>query len=466
MEPANTWDRAESLFSRALELPASEREGFVQAECANDPLLGQEVLRLLEAESLMGSFLDAPAMDFRSEEFGAYRADEEIGRGGMSVVYEGHRVDGDFDRKVAIKVVLSHVGGAPETRMLSALEHPNVARLYDAGVTSLGFRYLVMELVEGVPCTQFAGAREQKDKLALFLQICAGVQAAHQALIVHRDLKPSNALVTDEGGVKILDFGIAKMLTPTGDQTAGPRAFTPDYASPEQIEGRPASIANDVYSLGILLCELLTVTRPAPDASLPAALQGDLRLIVGKAVHRDPALRYESVRAMANDVERYLEGLPISARPASLSYLAGRYFARHRVAVLAGALVLLGVAGLGLYSAWQARLANQRYEQVRSLSKAVIFDLLDAVRPLSGAEKAQKLIVERSQSYLDGVAGNPNADDSALIEAARGYMRLAASDPASGSELKARAAAICRKVLVRTPAHREAQELLGSATQH
>lgn len=462
VEPRNTWIQSEDAFAAALLQPESSREGFVRERWGHAPDVCDEVLRLLRANVRMGGFLQIGLMDFRGQRFGAYVAGEEIGRGGMSVVYAGHRVDGSFDKKVAIKVVLTSVGSAPEAQILASSEHPNIARLYDAGTTELGFRYLVMEFVEGVPCTAYQPGSSQREKLRLFAQVCHAVDAAHRALVVHRDLKPDNILITAEGTPKLLDFGISKMLEPLSTQTSGPRAWTPDYASPEQIRGEAASTLNDVYSLGVILCEWvggklprqLSGTAPvellqqlATAPGIP--LDGDLGAIARKAIATEPGSRYESAGALARDVERYLAGEVVAAQPPTWGYRAGKFIRRHRYAVT---LTTLALAALGLtagFAVHQARNAQQQFNQVRSFSNSVMFELQDAVAPLDGSAKARQMIAEQSLRYLDALAADPNLAEDIALEAARGYLRIAEVQRKSGGDAKRtaqNAAAMARRV--------------------
>ncbi|MBN8731664.1 MAG: protein kinase [Acidobacteria bacterium] len=488
MESLNTWGKAEEVFAEALKREESQRLEFVRERLQGDEVTIEEVMRLLEAYQHMGDFLDTSVLDFRGEQFGAYRALDEVGRGGMSIVYRGERVDGGFDKQVAIKVVLTQAGMAPETRILAALEHPNIARLLDAGVTSLGFRYLVMEFVEGVPCTGYAPAQTAEAKLRLFLQVCHGVQAAHQSLIVHRDLKPDNILVTSGGQVKLLDFGIAKMLAPVGEQTVGPRAYTIEYASPEQVLGQPASTANDVYSLGVVLFEWLTGDVPRELSGLPLeealrrmkekapagpGLAGDLELIVRKAMAHDAALRYGSPGALARDLELYLAGKPVLARPATWGYRAQRFLSRHRYSATAAMAAVVALAGTAIYAARQAQLAETRFAQVRTLSRSVLFELHDAVEPLEGSGPARRLIARRSQAFLDAVARDGSASDEVVLDAARGYLRLAGiqasgeaqAETTQGGQLIRRALELARRVVARAPANAQARLVLVDVLQ-
>lgn len=443
MEPANTWNRVEQVFEQAMQQPTGEREAWVRDQCATDPAVCDEVLLMLKAQERVGEFLQAPLLDFGGQRFGPYTAVEEIGRGGMSVVYRGQRSDGDFDKQVAIKVILVQTVadvGKGETQILAGLEHPNIARLLDAGTTPLGFRYLLMEYVEGKPLTAFCADKGERRKLELFLTVCEAVQFAHRALVVHRDLKPDNIFVTNEGVVKLLDFGIAKILDPLagGDQTQGVHAFSPNYASPEQLLGQPVTTSTDVYSLGVVLCELLGGRPPRLLAGLSLEqmvdearaavkelpLEGDLAAIAGKALRTDAGERYESAGALARDVTRYLRGMPIEAREPTWSYRAARFVARHRYAVGAASLATVGlVAALGV-AIWQAGKAEQRFDEVRELARAMMFEVHDEIQFLPGSLGARKVIVDRSVHYLDALAADPSANVGVRLDLAQGYLRL------------------------------------------
>jgi tetratricopeptide (TPR) repeat protein len=494
MPPGNTWDRLESLFNQALDLPPAQRLPWLHQQCAPASELCQQVENLLASHENQGDFLQAPMLDFRGQSFGPYTATEEIGRGGMSIVYKGARTDGDFQKHVAIKVVLLQSHAAlqySETQILAALEHHTIARLIDAGATPLGFRYLLMEYVEGKPCTEYAAASNEKQKLRLFLQMCAGVQYAHRSLVVHRDLKPDNILVTADGAVKLLDFGIAKLLTADtrAAQTKGIQAYTPDYASPEQILGQPVTTATDIYSLGVLLCELLSTRRPRSLTGLSneeivtrakteeitqLPLTGDLAIIARKALRRDPAERYESAGALARDVERYLNGMPIEAREPTWRYRASKFIARNKFAVSAATLAVAGLALATGVAIWQARLAATRFEQVRSLARGVMFEIHDAVKPLPGSLAARKIIVDRSLVYLEALAKDTNADDDVQLDVARGFLRLSdiqgkdyggasLGNSAEALSLASRAVEVATRVTNRSPRNIEARQVLVDA---
>lgn len=489
---AELWSRVERITAEAIALPESEQEPYASRQCGTEPEVLNAVLELLEAGRKMGGdYLESPALDFTRERFGQYRALREIGRGGMSVVYLGARAGGEFERQAAIKILLT--GGAitqDETRILASLEHANIARLFDAGTSASGFRYLVMELVEGQRIEKYCRGLSEERRLRLFLQICAGVEYANRCLIVHRDLKPANILVTQQGVVKLLDFGIAKMLSPEpgADHTTGARAWTPDYASPEQILGLPVTTSTDVYSLGVLLCELIGGGRPRAFAGLPLAevveraaheeiqqvpLTGDLALVARKALRRDPGVRYASAAELARDIERYLEGRPVEARAPSWSYRAGKFISRNRYRVAAGALAVAALIVTTGIAIWQARVASERFYQVRGLARSVLFELHDAIKPLPDSLAARQLLVRRSLDYLDTLARDTRATPGMQLELVNGYLRLAdiegttgqASLGNTGAALShlAKAVAIARRLTAARPDDREAAKSLTGA---
>ena len=261
------WQRVDLILNQALDLPAGERQAFVDAQCRTDPSLRSQVKTLLSSYDESQDLFELPSL-LPDQKIGAYRIIREIGRGGMGIVYLAERDDDQFQKKVAVKVLASTLASGElvrrfrdERRILARLEHPNLARLIDAGATREGLRYIVMEYVDGKPLHQYCVDRhlDEREKLRLFQQICSAVQLAHRNLIVHRDIKPGNILVTAEGVPKLLDFGIAKMLdAPEGSREATVvQAMTPEYASPEQVAGRTVTTATDIYTLGILLRKLL-----------------------------------------------------------------------------------------------------------------------------------------------------------------------------------------------------------------
>ena len=390
------WHRLEELLDAAFDLAPAEREPFLRRECADAPELASEVLAILRAGEQPGSVLDGSVHRLADpllpnellpapERVGPYRIERTIGEGGMGTVYLARRDDGEFDQRVALKLVRRglHLDARivrrfrEERQILAALNHPGIARLFGGGLTEDHLPFFAMELVEGMPIDRYCAARALSvdQRLELFARTCDAVAHAHGKQIVHRDIKPSNILVTETGEPRLLDFGIAKLLDPAEgapDLTRrSERLLTPEYASPEQIRGEPVVIASDVYSLGVLLYELLTGQRPFARATRSAheleravlqddptrpsevvrgdtrgrELRGNLDAIILTAMSKDPARRYASAAALAADVRRHLAGEPVTARGATSVYRARRWARRHQV-VLGTAVG--GVVGAGL----------------------------------------------------------------------------------------------------------------------
>jgi Tol biopolymer transport system component len=387
---SENWAVVQALFDQASALPPDARSAFLDRECA-DENIRCEVRSLLEYSS---ANLDTLAAEIAAEtaavtrepnpderligaRIGPYKVEVIVGHGGMGAVYRASRDDREFSQQVAIKLVRAAMQSADtlqrfkqERQILAKLAHPNIARLLDGGSTSDGIPYLVMEFIEGESITAWCRARALsiEQKLRLFLQVCDGVQFAHERQVVHRDLKPGNVLVTVEGTAKLLDFGIAKILDPLsndpGTTTVGMRALTPEYAAPEQVRGDPVSKASDVYALGLILYEILTGGKaqpvpdsspgtvalvvcqmePAPPAALCPELAGDLDNIIRMAIRKEPQRRYASVADLAQDIRRHLEGRTVLARPDSFAYRASKFLRRNR-ATLAGALVTAAAFG-------------------------------------------------------------------------------------------------------------------------
>jgi non-specific serine/threonine protein kinase/serine/threonine-protein kinase len=443
------WDQVRDLFQSAAERPPDERrellaradtpvrnevESLLAAHDEQTPFLDQSVWQLIDAqqgERLAGTLI------------GPYRVTRQLGHGGMGTVFLAERESGEFSQVVAIKLVR---GGEmlvqrfrQERQILASLEHPNVARLIDGGTTTDGLPYLVMEYVEGTPIDDFARALPIAEKLRLFLQLCDAVQYAHRSLVIHRDLKPANVLVTAEGVVKLLDFGIAKLQleTPRADATAT-RLMTPQYASPEQLLGRAVTTASDVYSLGVILFELLTGSRPFDSDTRTAeteparpstrsglrSLRGDLDTIILAALEPDPARRYGSAEKLGDDVRRHLSGHPVAARPATFAYRATKFVRRNKLAVAAAMVIAIVTAIAFAATLHQKRIAERRFDEVRSLASAVVFELHDAIAPLPGSTPARELLVRRALVYLDRL-GEESADNTALrMELAGAYLKI------------------------------------------
>jgi non-specific serine/threonine protein kinase/serine/threonine-protein kinase len=481
------WKQITQLTAEALERPEAERSSWLADACAGDEDLRLEVESLLAAHCSAGSFLEtgalagvgaavasamasqAPLTPMIGRRIGPYRILSELGHGGMGVVYLAERADAAFEKKTAIKVVR---GGLPgelllqrfrdERRILATLEHPNIARLLDGGTTEDGLPYVVMEYVDGVPLDVYCETARPSlvRRLQLFREVCAAVQFAHQRLVIHRDLKPRNILVTADGTPKLLDFGIAKLLQPgavsESHTQTGLRPFTLDAASPEQIRGEPMTVSSDVYALGVLLYHLMTGQHPygptpltdpdlmraicenPPVRPTAAARNGtrfdlsiELEWVVLKALRKEPDRRYGSVEQLAEDIRRYLSGLPVLAAPDSRRYRARKFAVRNRKFIAAGSLLILSlVAGLTA-TLWQARLAErqralaeQRFQNARRVASSMVFELHDAIEAVSGATAARALLLTRASEQLDALALDAPDDPMLLEELAVAYHRL------------------------------------------
>jgi serine/threonine protein kinase/tetratricopeptide (TPR) repeat protein len=488
------WEIVSPLLDRALEMAGEERAAWLATLHGDDPALATDLEMLLEERIALSreGFLEEAAVwpseaaSLAGQRIGAYTLTSLIGQGGMGSVWLAGRSDGRFEGQAAVKLLnASLVGRAGEERFqregsfLARLTHPNIARLVDAGVSGAGQPFLVLEYVEGEQIDRYCDGKslDVEARLRLFLDVLAAVAHAHANLIVHRDIKPSNVLVASDGQVKLLDFGIAKLLEGegrAGEATAltreGGRALTPEYAAPEQVTGGAITTATDVYALGTLLYVLLAGRHPAEralqspadlykaivdtepprlsdvvarikgqtnealesNAALRAAtpdglrriLKGDLDTIVAKALKKNPEERYSSVTALAEDLRRYLDHKPISARPDALAYRAAKFVRRNRLAVGAAALIL-AVLSVGLYEVNRQRaVAQRRFVQVRQLANK-LFDIDAQVRQLPGSVKARQLIVDTSLEYLRRLGTDVQGDPDLALEIGTAYMRVA-----------------------------------------
>ena len=479
---SDRWQHLEDLFHAALDRPASERDRFLAEACADDQELRAEVERLLKADQQASAFIDNAASSVErvaasvlpnGRQVGAYRVVRELGRGGMGAVYLGERADAQFDMRVAIKLIKRGMDTDAvlqrfrhERQILAALEHPNIARLLDGGTTDEGLPYFVMEYVDGQPIDEYCRAHRLslEQRLDLFRHVCGAVSYAHQHLVVHRDIKPSNILVTADGVPKLLDFGIAKLLE-SGEEAltlateAGGQVMTPQYASPEQLRGERVTTVSDVYGLGVLLYELLAGARPydvigksqdeirqivTSDVLRPSAmaargsddvlarrLRGDLDTIVLTAMRTDPTERYGSVALLADDVRRYVEGLPVIARGDSWTYRTARFIRRRKLGVAAAAAIVISLIGGVIATSWQARVARaervraeRRFADVRRLSTSFLFEFHDAIATLPGSTKARLLVVSKALEYLDSLAAEAAGDRELQQELAAAYDRV------------------------------------------
>ena len=382
------WRSIEAALDAALQVRTGERPALLDRLCAGDPELRREVESLLAAHAKAEGFLSTSAESFAApfiqaaaareprdrpdQIVGRYRLVREIGRGGMGIVWLAERADGQFEQQVALKLIRRGMDTDEvqdrflrERQILARLEHGNIARLLDGGVSDDGRPYFVMEHVAGHAITTWCGERtlSMEQRLRLFIVAAKAVAYAHRNLVVHRDIKPSNVLVDATGQVKLLDFGIARLLT-EGDDPSAPltgrtgRLMTPEYASPEQVAGRQVTTASDVYQLGVLLHELLTGDRPGPDRR--ARLTGDLETITLRAIREEPERRYPSAADLAEDVERHLAHQPIRFGGDRASYRAAKFFRRHRLSVIAGAAVVAVTLGLLLFDSVRVRRERDR----------------------------------------------------------------------------------------------------------
>jgi len=418
---------------------------------------------------------DAPRIDdsMKGQSVGPYRIVEEVGRGGMGRVYRAVRDDGTFTHEVAIKIVQPDAAAiSPETlprfrrerQLLAMLNHPNIASILDGGTLLDGRPYYVMEFVEGEPVTKYVFSNELplEQRLTLFQSICEAVTHAHQRLIIHRDLKPANIMVRNDGTVKLLDFGIAKIFQPDSDagadlsitQASSPRALTPSYAAPEQFRRDAVTTATDIYALGLILYELLTGRRaqqttssnlaeieravcevappklsdtiPGPGGIQPAKrLRGDLESIVSKAIHKDPAERYATVSQLSEDIQRYRNGYPVHSRPRNSWYAFKSYVKRNRLIVASGVITVLSlVAGMSV-AIYQAQRAKVHAEAVRGLAKSLLNEINPALLEVPGTTKARHLLVKRSVEYLDRITAAAGNDENLLRETAEAYEQIA-----------------------------------------
>lgn len=499
------------LFDDAMERPSSEREAWIASLTTVSPDVIAELRALLaNAEQTdvrlnIDRFVTESARSSRDviepiadapTRLGPYEVLRLVGRGGMGAVYEAVRADDQYRKRVAIKIVRGAIASdltltrfRRERQILASLEHRNIATLLDGGVTAEGQPFLVMEFVEGEPITSWCDARalSVRDRLRLFRQVCAAVRHAHGRLIVHRDLKPGNILVTADGSVKLLDFGIARLLAGGADDDVMPategstRAFTPEYASPEQVRGEAPTTASDVYALGIVLCELVTGRRPfhrdespvpieqriqTEDAPPPSTLitdtaatargersgdrlrrrvRGDIDVITLTSLQRAPERRYATVDAMDEDVRRWLNGLPIAARPERW-YRVRRFVRRYRGPVAAAALVLVALLGGVFTTTRQARRA--RAEQAKSAQVAgFLRELLESVKPATGGRDVpvSEVLEAAAQRVDSDTASDRSVREELEMVIATSFQSLGRLDDAEKHLLHAQSLATARE---------------------
>jgi len=507
------WDRVEQLYHAAIGQDESQRATFLQRACAHDEGLRREVESLLTYVKQTGKFIDKGALALVAEEMAAahvgdsqttadhmigkrisqYRIVARVGSGGMGEVFSAVRADEAYEKLVALKLISNGRHSTSfinrfrtERQILAELDHPNIARLFDGGTSEDGSPYFVMEYIEGESITAYCDHHRLSiaDRLKLLLQVCSAVQYAHQHLIIHRDIKPDNILVTAEGVAKLMDFGIAKILVDaeSGQRDAtvtGLRAFTPAYASPEQVKGEAITTASDVYSLGVVLYELLAGRSPyrttshaqhemaraicevEPEKASTAAvssaplqgdkisaaslsslrntspdklrrvLSGDLDQIVLKALRKEPPHRYASAQAFADDIQAYVLGLPVSARRGTIGYRAGKFVRRNKLTLAVTAVFVLMILAGVVAVVREARIARmaqvraeQRFESLRKLTNSLLFEFHDSIENLPGSTAARELVVRRALEYLDQIAAQGHDDPATLRDLAAAYERL------------------------------------------
>lgn len=504
---ADRWQAIKDLFDAALEEEPAARGAFLDEACADDATLRAEVKSLLDAHSETGPVDRAmnglgslhgseEPSGCRGQRIGPYELVDELGRGGMSRVFLARRVDGQFEQEVAVKLLATDVPTAEarerfvaERQILARLDHPNIARLLDGGLSETGQPYFVMEMVEGRPIDKYCEAHNLSldQRLRLVVDVCGAVQYAHQTLVVHRDLKPTNILVTNAGHVKLLDFGIAKLLAPDavlgGDAPhtrTGLLPMTPEYASPEQVCGEPITTASDVYQLGVVLYELLTGERPyavegrtpsevervvceeqptrpstavartiarGDGADLPvrdsSVLQGDVDSIVMKALRKEPERRYDAVEELATDLRRTLHGRPVSAHPNSWTYRSRKFLGRHRWSVAVTALILLLLTGYAITVTWYSQRTQAALDRAQDEAQKAqetteflvsLFDRADpygaGAQPYNDTLTTSALLkrgVERARSEL---SGQPEIQATMLRTLGRLYRQRGSYDEA------------------------------------
>ncbi len=473
--PNQPFDEIRARLDEYASLPHPDRQKFLDDTCGPDESLRSLASRLYDER--FGPPPEVPRTPSKEWQIGPYRVERELGRGGMGVVLLASRADQQYRKQVAIKLLRPGHDGDQifrrfqnERQILANLEHPNICRLLDGGVTEEGEPYFVMEHVRNArPIDEYCASRELglNERLELFRQACSAVQYAHRFLIVHRDLKPSNILVTDEGVVKLMDFGIAKNLLAGFDdpfpQTLGLQPMTPAYASPEQLRGEPISTSSDVYSLGVVLYELLTGHRPfeLADKPLPGMLnsicenepekpsitvlrppsesgarggklnesflerlRGDLDWIILMALRKDPMRRYMSVEQFSEDIRKFMAGLPVMARSDTFSYRTGKFLRRHKLGAIAVVGIVVTLAGGVISTRREQARTRASFNDVRTLANSVLFEISDAIRDLPGSTPARLLLVERAQTYLDKLARESGDDLSLQRELAEAYKKI------------------------------------------
>jgi serine/threonine protein kinase len=478
MMAVDRWNLIAEIFHGALERPLAERQKYVSSACGDDSELRLEVESLLandrEAAGTLGSLVVSdlrtiimePAAAATGTRVGPYKLVRELDSGGMGVVYLAVRSDDQYFQIVAIKMIRKGMESPAllhrfrtERQVLATLSHPNIGTILDGAETSDGRPFIVMEFVEGQPITQACAnlGLPIKRRIELFRSLCSAVHYAHQKLVIHRDIKPNNVLVTPDGVVKLIDFGISKPISPgvipggSASMATTGLILTPDYASPEQLSGFELTTSTDIYSLGVLLYELLTGSRPYTLSGLsyaaalklvcsaeirkPSAtpelsdrsrkeLAGDLNRIILMAMEKDPSRRYQSAQHLNKDLLRYLEGKPVRARNATPLYRLGKFVQRHRTASLMSCAMFVVIGASVLFYSWQSRRAERRVNQIESLADSTISDMTEKLQNSSASVETQAELFQGAIQYLDQLRKNSRNDPRILLQLSKAYRRL------------------------------------------
>ncbi|MBZ5607794.1 MAG: serine/threonine protein kinase [Acidobacteriia bacterium] len=449
------WRQLEDILSSSWRMPADQREAYWARCAAGDEALLRELRELSAAKERADRWSGASAAEAAEappRRIGPYELEHLIGRGGMGAVYLAHRAYGEFDQRIALKLIGLPFEIEPfrelfrrERQILGGLSHPNIARLLDGGTTDDGELYLAMEYIDGVAIDRYAQGRSLSERLGLFADVCAGVEYAHQRLVVHRDIKPSNILVNEQGVPKLLDFGSAKLLAGAEVTRTGFGMITVAYASPEQLRGEAASTLSDVFALGVLLFELvagrgafggdltsrladLKEHRDTPD--LPERQPGDLDRVARKALAFDPAQRYSSAGQLAEDVRRFQAGEPVAAHPPSLAYRAGRFVRRHMIGVAVAVLIILLMATTSGALLQYIQTSNPIHREY--LEEAVRLGRIYPMEVDSLARSASLQALAESYLAAPGSAEEHYRQAYPLIQEA---LTLDRADPSHGSQL-------------------------------
>jgi eukaryotic-like serine/threonine-protein kinase len=477
MQPER-WRQIQNIFLDAAELQPADASTYLDRVCAHDKDLRSEVDRLLAADrdkksdlgGVVGlevaSFAAAaaqPAISHVGRRIGPYSIVRELGHGGMGAVYQAIRADDQYQGSVAIKFIAGGLDTPEaltrfrnERQILATLQHPNIASLLDGGATEEGHPYIVMEYIDGQPVVDYCKTKNLTvaQRLEVFSAICAAVHHAHQMLVIHRDIKPANVLVTANGIPKLLDFGIAKLLgrevepgVEAVTQTVH-RRLTPQYASPEQIRGESLTTATDIYSLGVLLYEMLTFTSPYSiagrtfhevervvcdseparlssvvrhEASLRRQLSGDLETIVAMAMRKESQRRYASAQRLAEDISRHLKGLPVSARQDTIFYVAGKLVRRNKLATAALVLLFASVAAGWTATIHEMRRSEARFQEVRKLANSLLFELHKPIEKLPGSAPVREHLVRTGLQYLNNLSQDASDDETLQWDLSQAY---------------------------------------------